>query len=612
MSDAFDLDKLNEDGKTLLEEFGKLFGKTFAKKQYSVAVEKQAEDQEKSKKLLTHRAFDSVAREKDDLRSGYCFVRDGGGPGAMGSARKRYVVERSDYGIDIFNDEETYEKGKPAAKTIHPSGYTLVQTVKTEDETIEMDVSKHFLETLKPLAETLGLEEEYVTSMVTFSPHSWALCHPNRTNYIFQITEDTKSSGGGCCCGGGGGGSGKEDDIPLETADEETQRLDWVKVMETCMHKARPRNTDTVRAKSFEATFQKIPLKVECLPDDWKDDGTEEEILTDLLMDACIPSQRDSILAYLKNEVSGIIDKIPIPLPASITNKPLLAVITVWYKVRETIRAAVKKLIDFGWPKIQLVIDKIQSAIDYVLGKALTALQNLKSKMEDKIKNSILDKILTLLTECLQPKLIQPIINAFEKPLKDGFEHGRKILEEEVEIASLPKDTRHSILNKLPRRKETLRKFHEYSKDLKSSLEDLKLGQVDEDVLKEFNIDAQCAKTEKTFLEELDAAIYTIEVRFKEGTLVERGLRKRIVEEYDHDVMICKQTIIKDAVREILVLVVKKKIESKVQPYLDSFDEKVPDEMKDFLTVQNVYDHLVDVIVGEPINKMVEIAYPLE
>jgi len=79
--------------------------------------------------------------------AGYVDVRSGEGPGAMGSWKKVYCVERNDYGIELYTNKEAFEKHKKPKTKIRPRGYKVVTK----------NIAKPFRKLVEPIVEGLGL-----------------------------------------------------------------------------------------------------------------------------------------------------------------------------------------------------------------------------------------------------------------------------------------------------------------------------------------------------------------------------------------------------------------------------------------------------------------------
>jgi hypothetical protein len=412
------LDEVKEISEQFLKEFAIKLGLGYGEAMFE-KVRKEQEGEGEKKFKLSHRDWNDVPR--DNLYADYIWAMTGMGAGDFDGWKKFYVVERQDYQLDIYKDDKAFKSGKKPTDTIQPLGYKLV----TEN------VAAYYNQNFSEIAKAIGMSAAQAESLTAdMSNICWALAHPYRTNYIFQMKKGTNSSGG--CCPRGGSVA----PAPMEeTAEEAEKRLAAVGCMQRCLRSCKPRDKNSILSHAFGIAWERLKPSYAEL-EKWTDDGTEAEILTDILMLICLTKLRDQIFQNLQG-------------PESLKVK-------LFYKANKIICATITKILEVAWQLAQKGMEELQQKIEPTLKQGIGKILEVKKAVETKVKGTIQDPVGKLLGEWVTP-FIKPLLTAFEKPLKDSFDNSRTFLLETIKLGELPADKkteRHDIEQSYTRRSD--------------------------------------------------------------------------------------------------------------------------------------------------------------
>jgi hypothetical protein len=559
------LTRLKEDTAELLKQFGILYTKNYGVAIYQKIKEEIQPDKSPQWKL-SQRPSNCVKRQ---LFSGECYMRQGEGPSTFSGWTKQFVVETQDYNIDVFPDEKASRTaGKKPTLTIPIAGYRVVS-----------DVSEHYRGELQELADSVGLSAADIVSLTACSRYSWALTHPQRKNYIFQLHQ---SKSGKCACFGGG--AVEPDDVG---ADKRDDIVKWVDNMRRMTMKANPRGKDVVNI-AFDRTCNQIGSRIQSLAT-WRDNGTEAEMLVDMAMESVLPPLRDDILSDMRGT-------------------PVLK-LKLWYKSRNTIQKVLLKVIEEAWTRMQKLADGLREKIEPVIRPLVTEVVKVTSNIHDKINAKVSDTLGESLAKYVTP-FVKPIIDAFEKPLKEGFERGRCFFEEKMQLSDLPDDTlkRDEMLDSFAQQPENLVGMATAAGSLIGPLENIK--SLSAEVFYRLDTDALRVQAEDILIQAMDAAAYTVKVRLAEGQTKDDQLKQQILLDYDHDTTLMRCEFIKTATRQMLINAFKMLVSNVTDPLVDQLNDNIPETMQDFLNIENIINGFIEVLVGGAIDKTVEGAFP--
>jgi hypothetical protein len=539
-------------------------------------VENAANDKEARFKLTYRPDDDEAGESRADLFSGECYVKSGDGPGAFGGWKKAFVAERSDSNIELYNDEKRFRSKKRPNCTIKLAGYRLVT-----------DVSEHYRQVLKEIADDIGLSDAEITALSTFSRYSWALVHPQRTNYIFQLHPGKNSA---CSCLPRPVTSTAVVDPDESGAERRDDVVRYVDTLKTCQRRAddRCRDVKELSKIAFRKACEQIPTKIANL-ENWTDNGTETEMLVEMLMTAILVSVRDDMMHKLKG-------------PASMK-------LSLWYKSQGALRKTVVSLAEPAWKKMLEEVgkldDKITGKVRPMIEKVLDIKQNVEKKIEEKIGSKLDSTISQFIVPC-----IKPFVDVFENPLKTGFDNGRELLATKLNVQTLDQDKtkRNEYLNQLAWSSEFSQQLDMVSGHLVEPLK--KLASINTKIFdSDFDPASLQGQAKTAVLTTVDAAVYTIAVRLDTGEPNNEEQLEKLLRDYDHDAILMRCDFVKTVARRILISAFKKITSPVLEPVIGAVNDNIPDQMADFLDVESIVDGLIDKLIGIPVDKVVEATF---
>lgn len=553
---------------TFTKEFIKMYGVAILEK-----IESEVNGETGNLRKLIYRDWNSIAKPKESLYAGYVFMKTGDGPGTWGKWQKVFVAEQSDYKIGIFDSDKDHASGKKPKSVISVCGYKLTRWP-----------SHHYSWRMRSLAAGLGLSSEEVEIMTKFSTHSWALTHPWRTNYIFQLHKSKEPM-----CGCFGGSVVPEDDNV--GADEAKLRDEYITFMDRCVTNCKVRDESSTTGVALSKTFAKLPRSMSRLWW-WTDNGTESEMITDAILEQVWSPIRDDMLSDLAG------------MPVSIRLSTL-------YKITGVVQTTINTMVAPAWKQIQSTTETVGSKVEPIIRQGTEPIFKLKIEAKEKIRGAIVKPVGDVLSKFVTP-FLKPILDAFNKPIKEAFQNGRYLFETKVIIASLPDDetARNTVLDALPRSWDVVHDAIHASYDVIEPLKQLK--SISEEIFDEMDAYAYRAIAEEYILTTLDAALNTLEIKINE--LGKSGAEKNkefILRDYDHDTAVNLSTMSTIIIKDLLLGHVKKGLAPVVEPIFEQFNSIIPEDMQDFVSIDNLYEEVLDLLVGEPIEKVVKNAYPV-
>jgi hypothetical protein len=375
-------------------------------------------------------------------------------------------------------------------------------------------------------------------------------------------------------------GSGSEpEDAGEELAINEKPK--WMEFCKICVERAAPRDTNSLCGKAFEMTCNDMKRLCSQQLSKWVDNGTEDEMIVDMLMVYLLPNLRHDVLRDLKG--------------------PTGLRMTLWYKVRSVIYATLLALSRPTWVATKSSSDALQMQLDPIIRPIVSQVVDVLSTIERKLSSLLFDRIDASLSEHITP-VLQPIINAFQKPLKDGIKHGRDLFVAKVNIDDLQQS--NETLDAIPRTPENVKGFKTASAGLVEPLKDVTFegNQLD---IEKLRMDAEAA-----LLQLLDSAVYTFEVRLEEGCTRDQQLKDKILEDYDQDAVPSERDVVKKTLHKTFVIGFKKLIAPITDMAVDEINKEIPNNMQQFLSAGQILDQFIERVVGDRVDRMIAAAFP--
>ncbi|CAD5117711.1 DgyrCDS6459 [Dimorphilus gyrociliatus] len=557
------LNKIKDSAASFLESFGVEFTKSYALS-LVISAQEKVQVYEELRKLL-YRDFGSVPRK--NLFSGYVYIKEGEGPGSFSDKWQRlFVAEQLDYNLAIYNSEEDFKntKDKPK-KVISLAGYQLTKEPR-----------KSYEKVARKLSNSLGLGDDGIP--ISFSPFSWALTHDIRDNYVMQMHKGASAKFCSCIRGP----TVEPEDVGKAEYDKDGMK--WITTIDRCVRRVKARDLKSVTGRAFDMAVKRA-IQTNSELKGFKTDGTEEEILMDLLAELCVKP--------VFEEACKDIDA-PGGMRAFI-----------YYKMRGVTFQALKKMLDEAWSALKQTVDKMTEKLEEKISSLYNKISNIKEDGKAKIRGAVTDKISEKLNEVVKPA-VKPVFEVFNNPLKQGLVEVRNVLKSE--IGKLKKLTNND-LDKIPRSKTNMAGFKKLTADTLKALEALK---------KKFpllfeHVEVMTLKQsiQDVLYRTADAVVNTIELRLKDNAEANSDqLLNDTLKEFDYDAEIVQAQFLVSVMQLVFVGGFKRIVNPIVEPILDTLTGFIPDEVEEFVSIQALYDDFIELFVSEPIHSVVYQEYP--
>jgi hypothetical protein len=180
-------------------------------------------------------------------------------------------------------------------------------------------------------------------------------------------------------------------------------------------------------------------------------------------------------------------------------------------------------------------------------------------------------------------------------------------------VSELPADPqqRSAVLDRVPRDAQTRKTLVEPLGKLSQSLDELKgANALSAKLFSGLDVAQLQAEAETALLETMDAVMCTLEGRLEKAE-AQDALLEAVLLDYDYDVLIARSNYVKRVVKSVLIAAFKRLIAPVTDPIISKIDGAIPDPMDKCLNVEQIFDDIINYLVGDPIDQMVEKAYPL-
>lgn len=457
------------------------------------------------------------------------------------SWKKRYFVVRHDYVVDYYESEEEAKKEKGKTKgSMSLCGYSVID-----------DVNNGLITRLRNLAEKMGMDVAQLPKPKEYPEHTLEIHHSRRRCYF--ITCENKES-----------------------------FKKWVEEFQTCCRRAYGlRDKEWVHERAFRDAVRKTRWSLGRWGY-WSYGGSEEQILSDLIVDELEYVVFGRILSGLsgpwivRNKLRKVITK-------ALDTIVMAAVVPAWKVMSETV-ATLR-------PKVEPTIKELADP----LGK-------MEAELVAKIREAVMSTLEPLLKEHVAPHLQKPI-DIIRGPLREAFEESQKIFAEHVsgqeqhltDDAGKQKAFRH--LDWLPYGWEMWRatdKFdatYEVLWDLRTIFPDIYPWSL-------------IWRARDEVRQTTDNAVYTYEKRLEEaGVNAENStkLRAELMEDYEHDSALSTRNLCEEILKMIIMPVINTVVRTPCKALLEPLAGAIPDNMKDFLDIQKLFDDVLDDVIHHSI-----------
>jgi hypothetical protein len=285
--------------------------------------------------------------------------------------------------------------------------------------------------------------------------------------------------------------------------------------------------------------------------------------------------------------------------------------LTLWYKMVGTIEKAMVAVVEPAWEQVQKQAAGLQGRVEAAVRPVIQKVLEVKDGVENKLKDVVGNKLNSTLSQYVTP-FIKPIIDVFESPLKRGFESGGEIISTKINVDTLSqeKEARNAYLDQLASTPAFIAGTRAAADELVEPLK--KLTHLSSDVFGDLKPEDLRESAKEIMLQTLDAAAYTVELRLDDGQTNDEALLKQLIADYKHDAVVKRCEFIKEVANRLLVEPFKKLTSPVTKPVIETINDAIPEQMQEFLNVENILDKLIETLVGIPIDQVVTSSYELE
>jgi len=466
------------------------------------------------------------------------------------SFNKRYFVVRPDYFIDYYEDEAKKAKGKKKG-TISLCGYYVNE-----------DANNGLLQRLTKLAEKMGVDVSSLPKMKEYPPNTMELHHSRRETFYVHCEDP-----------------------------EEFKK--WVDQMRTCCWRAHGfKNKDPVHKAAFKQAIEDSRNKLGRWGY-WGYGGTEEQVLSDLISEEIDWTVMGRIYAKIqgpwsvrwaiRNQVLKALDKLV-----------MAAVAPAW----KAMDAAVTQLRPKIEPKVKELVEPI--------GKA-------KLEVMTKVKDAVMSILTPALKEHVVPHLSK-IMEVIQSPMVDAFNDSYKLFDEEAISKFEPK----------PTAEENKKAFGEldYFPHSWKMYDITRQADVMYDPLWALNIIFKeiypwelIWTAHDSLRGKMDNAVYTYQQKLLEG--LEKGeekdvkalsdtIKASVIEDFKNDGRIATTIYYRHIMKKIVMPPFNSVVFPLAATILDPMNDAIPDQMKEFLDLNDMFQDIVKGVIDDSIKVVLE------
>eukprot|EP00118_Oscarella_pearsei_P014449 m.123643 g.123643 ORF g.123643 m.123643 type:complete len:556 (+) comp37828_c1_seq2:1166-2833(+) len=463
-----------------------------------------------------------------------------------------FFVVRPDYKVDCYDDEETYKKSGKPKELISSCGYRVCH-----------DLDKELLSRAKDIAEKMGIA---VPAVAKYPNFTFEIHHSRRRCYFIH-------------------------------AESEEEKDEWVKVFrQCCRHCHGFNNPDPVAQAAFRLAIRRTRSELGRLGY-WSYGGSEEQVLSDLIVDEL----NWTMMADIYSQIKG----------------PPVLRMTIKDKVMKILDTLVSAAVTPAYKALEAVIKALRDRIEGMIREKVEPIFKLEVELKEKIKNAVLSKVNPVLSEKVAPRLAG-IVQILTSPMTEAFQETRNIFDERLaDLAKKVKDNGfgdqmdsfYHALNCAPRMGAANKKVDIMYLPLEG------LRQFFDDIAP-WSLIGQAQDTLKTVL---DNAMYTFEKEMSDeasqtnvktdGAAAEAAILKvkqSVQEKFAADTASATTDYYKDIMLAIVMPFLLKLVNPLTKPVLEPINDAIPGPFKEIVDVEEMFESLLESIVGEAIAKVIE------
>eukprot|EP01110_Echinostelium_bisporum_P013283 TRINITY_DN876_c0_g1_i1.p1 TRINITY_DN876_c0_g1~~TRINITY_DN876_c0_g1_i1.p1 ORF type:complete len:563 (-),score=262.92 TRINITY_DN876_c0_g1_i1:213-1901(-) len=454
--------------------------------------------------------------------------------------KKRWFVVRPNYTVDYYESEAESQKPKGKKKgTMGLAGYYVVD-----------DPNQGTLVRLKRLAEKMGVDFSNLPKPKEYPPLTFELYHSRRRCYYIQAANKEEFD-------------------------------DWVAEFRKVCWRAYGL---TIDERCHQEAFPVAVRKTRWELGRWGwygGYGSEEQIMCDMISDEL----EYEIMGRIYGKLSG---------PWMVRNM-------LRNQVSKTIDSMVMAAVRPAWQAMAKVVADLRPKIEPKIRELVTPIFEAQNGIVDKMKNAVMSIIDPLLQEHVCPHLGK-IVDILKSPMREGFDESYRIFGEKIDKWEHEENLKRSFrdLDWFPHSYWQMRDATEKTEPMYEPLWALRL------VFQDIYPWGLIWKAQNYFRKHTDRAVYTWEKLIKDNEVKDKASATKYKEEvlvkFRHDGELA--TTIYFA--KIMKLIVMPPFEALLIPAakvaIDPLAEAVPEALKDFLDIKQMFEDLYNGIVDAAID----------
>ncbi|XP_065830133.1 PH domain-containing protein DDB_G0267786-like [Oscarella lobularis] len=493
---------------------------------------------------------------KKPLKTGYLTKQ--------GAVRKswlrRFFVVRADYKIEYYEDEEIYNKGGKPKGTISPCGYT-----------VSRDLDKDLLSRAQEIAEKMGIDASDIPAIPKYPNFAFEIHHHRRRCYFIH-------------------------------AEKEEEKDEWVKVFkQCCRHCYGFNNPDPVAQAAFRQAIRRTRWELGRWGY-WTYGGSEEQVLSDLIVDELNWTVMKDVYYNIKG--------------------PYAIRMTIRNKVLQTLDTFVSAAVTPAYKAMETAVKALRGRVEGMIREKIEPIFGAEKEIKEKIKNAVVETVSPVLSERVSPRLAG-IVQILTSPMSEAFQETRNLFDEKVaHLARKVKDN-NGFGDKM----------EHYFHDLDNAPQ---IIYVMSDAYKKVDVMHDPLWALRQFFDEiepwsliwtahdllkrvLDNAMYTFEKELQDegeqtNLKTDSGaaeaailkVKESVQERFAHDASDATTEYYKDIMLSIVKPFLLKIVNPLTKPLLEPINNAVPDAFKEIIDVEEMFESVVEGIVGDSISKVIE------
>nr|XP_046263698.1 protein Niban 1-like [Scatophagus argus] len=464
--------------------------------------------------------------------------------------RERYVVLKRDYKVEIHENMETFSRGCAAKLVLQTAGGSVFTT--------EQDSRAHLEETCAAvLSETKEDSSSAVSPSNTFAVYLH-LPYMGHTYFLFQ---------------------------------KEEEQDHFLSALKTCIRHCNldPWCDSSYESQAFVRALRLYRQDMGCY-ESWEMLlGTEEKVLASQVMEEVLPWLQSQLQSKVKGKRTERI-------------RQWLAMVQATYSV-------VLEQLTTSLQALREECRQTASANQALIRSSLDQIMSSHCFLEDKVRACICEEAEKVCSESVAPYL-SSVLEALTENISAGIQEMQRTLHTQMDSAFTHTN------GGTGETKKTLSTLHSISLDqcyrqVENLIEKL------EGLKQRFGLRSTQRLVHSAHLEMeklLDSAVYTLELFLQSSARLQPSqvpvkmerAKERVMKQLDYDSRVIQRRLYQEALLDITLPVLTKKMDSKWKTELHQFEQYIFSDFSSFILVHNVYDDILRNILSKEIETVVQ------